>query len=233
MSPPIVEGPTHNEAAPKASLSTSEEVQEATPHPEASPVELASDTTRPAIQFQESNSTSENPQASTTTDSGGSTAATDTPTSPIDSVGQGISRAQTTRTTSSERTLRSIRPHALKSSSTLQVLTEKISSTASLVSKHKFWDRNQNHEIGQTQWGVHWYMPSCMALLALAGTCGAIGHHFYNLNLDGKVVKHSDWTQRFGIALALFNKLCLIGAVEIAYKQTVWVRSTNFPSSAR
>jgi hypothetical protein len=58
-----------------------------------------------------------------------------------------------------------------------------------------------------------------------AGAAGAIGHHFYNAKLHGHIVRDSDWTQRWGLALAFFIKFCLIGAVQIAYKQTVWVSS--------
>jgi hypothetical protein len=32
---------------------------------------------------------------------------------------------------------------------------------------HKLWEHKNNHEEGETQWGVNWYMPSHMAFLSV------------------------------------------------------------------
>lgn len=74
-----------------------------------------------------------------------------------------------------------------------------------------------------TQWGVHYFMPMSMCLLGIAGICGAVVHHVYNKSLDGEPIRDAEWPQRFGLALAFFTKMCLIAAVEIAYKQQSWV----------
>jgi hypothetical protein len=84
---------------------------------------------------------------------------------------------------------------------------------------------NSNHDIG-TQWGIGWFLPSCMVILGLAGASGALGHHFYYRGLNEHMVKDSDWIQRYGIALAFFTKICLVSSAGIAYKQRIWV---SFP----
>ena len=74
-----------------------------------------------------------------------------------------------------------------------------------------------------TQWGIHYLMPLSMCLLGIAGISGAVAHHVYNKSLDGELIQDAQWPQRFGLALAFFTKMCLIAAVEIAYKQQSWV----------
>lgn len=73
------------------------------------------------------------------------------------------------------------------------------------------------------QWGIHYFMPLSMCVLGIAGICGAVAHHVYNKSLHGELVQDPQWPQRFGLALAFFTKMCLIAAVEIAYKQQSWV----------
>lgn len=71
--------------------------------------------------------------------------------------------------------------------------------------------------------GIHWYLPTAMVFLALFGFFGALGHHLYNKRLHGQEVVEVAWPQRFGIALAFFIKMVLVGAVQIAFKQRAWV----------
>lgn len=87
----------------------------------------------------------------------------------------------------------------------------------------KYQVQPQSLKDDESQWGVHWWLPTCMVFLGIAGTAGALGHHYYNLKLDNQRVENADWIQRFALALAFFNKFCLIGAIQIAYKQRVWV----------
>lgn len=75
----------------------------------------------------------------------------------------------------------------------------------------------------QTTWGIHWWMPSCMLVGILAGLLTAVGHHIYNTRLHGHEVSDPTWPQRFGSAFSFLVKFCLVGSVEIAYKQRVWV----------
>jgi hypothetical protein len=72
--------------------------------------------------------------------------------------------------------------------------------------------------------GIHWYYPVVMIFLALGGLFGAIGHHLYNLHLEGKEVgSDAQWPQRWGVALAFFIKMMLGAAVQTAFKQRAWV----------
>lgn len=79
----------------------------------------------------------------------------------------------------------------------------------------------------ETAWGIHWYMPTCMIVGLVAGILTAVGHHLYNSRLDGNEVGDPTWPQRFGSAFSFFVKFCLVGAVEIAYKQRAWVSSND------
>jgi hypothetical protein len=91
-------------------------------------------------------------------------------------------------------------------------------------SKDQKWPKIQwTSSNGDGQPGIHWYYPSVMIFLALAGFVGAIGHHLYNLRLDGKEVHDPAWPQRWGVALAFFVKMMLGAAVQIAFKQRAWV----------
>lgn len=74
--------------------------------------------------------------------------------------------------------------------------------------------------------GIHWYHPVVMLFLALGGLFGAIGHHLYNLSLEGKEVFDAQWPQRWGVALAFFIKMMLGAAVQTAFKQRAWVWSS-------
>ena len=102
---------------------------------------------------------------------------------------------------------------------------QKLSSQFSTWNKTKYWTPKSSGE-GENQWGVHWSLPTWMIFLGLAGITSAVSHHLYNQRLHGHIVENSDWTQRFGLAIAFLVKVCLVGAVEIAYKQKVWVRIT-------
>ena len=83
--------------------------------------------------------------------------------------------------------------------------------------------------------GIHWYTPVMMILLGLAGLFGALGHHLYNAGLDGRPVVNAQWPQRWGVAMAFFVKMTLVGAVQMAVKQRAWVSGQSlcslFPAS--
>ncbi|KAK3995259.1 hypothetical protein QBC44DRAFT_320751 [Cladorrhinum sp. PSN332] len=70
---------------------------------------------------------------------------------------------------------------------------------------------------------VHWFIPTSMVVLSLCGFLGALGHHLYNSALHNQAVVDSQWPQRWGIALAFFVKMTLIGAVQAAFKQLAWL----------
>jgi hypothetical protein len=66
-----------------------------------------------------------------------------------------------------------------------------------------------------------------MILLGLAGLFGALGHHLYNARLDGQPVgTDTQWPQRWGVAMAFFVKMTLVGAVQMAVKQRAWVSTS-------
>jgi hypothetical protein len=75
---------------------------------------------------------------------------------------------------------------------------------------------------------IHWYTPTMMLLLGLAGLFGALGHHLYNNHLDRRPVNgDAQWPQRWGVALAFFVKMTLVGAVQMSVKQRSWVCSSS------
>lgn len=79
---------------------------------------------------------------------------------------------------------------------------------------------------------IHWYTPTMMVLLGLAGLFGGLGHHLYNSKLDGRPIPpggDSQWPQRWGVAIAFFVKMTLVGAVQTAVKQRAWVCSPGSP----
>ncbi|KAH6721522.1 hypothetical protein BKA61DRAFT_159962 [Leptodontidium sp. MPI-SDFR-AT-0119] len=82
---------------------------------------------------------------------------------------------------------------------------------------------SENPPIMTTQWGVHWYSPTCMPSLLVLGLFTMLGHHLFNDRLHGREVHDPQWPQRWGLALSTFGKVCLAGAVEIAYKQRLWI----------
>src|SRR5689334_16559729 len=53
------------------------------------------------------------------------------------------------------------------------------------------------------------------------------GHHLFDDRLHGREVHGPQWPQRWGLALSTFGKVCLAGAVEIAYKQRLWVSDNH------
>jgi hypothetical protein len=46
-------------------------------------------------------------------------------------------------------------------------LTRTLTNGVSTLGGHKLWELNHNHEEGEKQWGVNWYMPSHMAFLGI------------------------------------------------------------------
>jgi hypothetical protein len=46
-------------------------------------------------------------------------------------------------------------------------LTRTLTNGVSSLGGHKLWELNHNHEEGEKQWGVNWYMPSHMAFLGI------------------------------------------------------------------
>ncbi|KAK4184989.1 hypothetical protein QBC35DRAFT_390507 [Podospora australis] len=62
-----------------------------------------------------------------------------------------------------------------------------------------------------------------MILLGLIGLLGALGHHLYNDSLSGSPVVNAQWPQRWGVALAFFVKMTLVGSVQMAFKQRAWL----------
>jgi hypothetical protein len=72
----------------------------------------------------------------------------------------------------------------------------------------------------QQKWGmgVHWFMPTAMLCLLLAGVFGAFGHHMYYKSLNDKDAKDQLMRVRYGTALAFFTKASLVGSVALAYR---------------
>jgi hypothetical protein len=56
---------------------------------------------------------------------------------------------------------------AIKSSPKIQGLSRTLTTGVSTLGGHKLWELKHNHEEGETQWGVNWYMPSHMAFLGI------------------------------------------------------------------
>ncbi|KAB5571774.1 hypothetical protein GE09DRAFT_1185340 [Coniochaeta sp. 2T2.1] len=77
--------------------------------------------------------------------------------------------------------------------------------------------------------GIHWYYPVVMIFLALGGLFGALGHHLYNVYLDGREVFDAQWPQRWGVALAFFIKMMLGASVQTAFKQRAWLTIKKRP----
>jgi hypothetical protein len=76
---------------------------------------------------------------------------------------------------------------------------------------------------------IHWYTPTMMILLGVAGLLGAVGHHLYNSRLQGRpVIGDAQWPQRWGVAMAFFVKMTLVGAVQMAVKQRAWVSTIMY-----
>ena len=100
--------------------------------------------------------------------------------------------------------------------------TQSKGTAESKLSKRHFgirWPKTK-----ETGPGIHWYTPTMMVMLGLAGLFGALGHHLYNSRLDGLPVgSDSQWPQRWGVAMAYFVKMTLVGAVQMAVKQRAWV----------
>ncbi|KAL2870094.1 uncharacterized protein BJX67DRAFT_306669 [Aspergillus lucknowensis] len=93
----------------------------------------------------------------------------------------------------------------------------------------------ENGKIGKRD-GVHWRMPTAMALcwfIGLGLAIGhhfyyyslAIGHHFYYYSLDGTIVpgqSQQEWALRIGTGMAFLTKTFLTTAVGIACVQNLW-----------
>jgi hypothetical protein len=59
---------------------------------------------------------------------------------------------------------------AIKSSPKIQGISRTLTTGVTNLGGHKLWEHNHNHEEGETQWGVNWYMPSHMAFLGLVSS---------------------------------------------------------------
>ncbi|KAM0418477.1 hypothetical protein ACHAPD_004836 [Fusarium lateritium] len=71
----------------------------------------------------------------------------------------------------------------------------------------------------------HKLTPAAMASSLLLGLLLAIGHHFYYLYLDGRIVEsqsQQQWFLRAGTGLAFLVRAFLSAAVGIAYTQILW-----------
>jgi hypothetical protein len=55
----------------------------------------------------------------------------------------------------------------IKASPKIQQISRTFTTGVSTLGGHKLWEHNHNHEEGETQWGVNWYMPSHMAFLGI------------------------------------------------------------------
>lgn len=117
----------------------------------------------------------------------------------------------------------------------VQVSRRSTETGDSKVSQRRFgiirWPSNKNN----LEPGIHWYTPTMMVLLGLAGLFGGLGHHLYNSRLKGQPVGNdAQWPQRWGVAMAFFVKMTLVGAVQIAVKQRAWVSicQYQFPCAA-
>jgi hypothetical protein len=104
-----------------------------------------------------------------------------------------------------------------------QVSRQSTETGDSKISKRRFaikWPSTGDVEGPQ----IHWYTPTMMILLGIAGLLGAVGHHLYNSRLQGRpVIGDAQWPQRWGVAMAFFVKMTLVGAVQMAVKQRAWV----------
>lgn len=108
--------------------------------------------------------------------------------------------------------------------STTELRASKSPNLSSYTIKEDF-----NPPFQVTPVGIDWYQPSYMLGLFIVGLVGMICHHVYNSHMDGKIVVQLQWPQRFGSTFSFFAKMCMVGAVNIAYKQVVWV-SNGTPS---
>ncbi|KAL4786620.1 hypothetical protein BJX76DRAFT_95580 [Aspergillus varians] len=73
--------------------------------------------------------------------------------------------------------------------------------------------------------GIHWRMPTAMAVCWIIGLGLALGHHFYYFSLNGTVVPgqtQQEWSLRVGTGLAFLTKTFLTTAVGIACVQNLW-----------
>ncbi|KAM0364131.1 hypothetical protein ACHAO7_012148 [Fusarium culmorum] len=72
---------------------------------------------------------------------------------------------------------------------------------------------------------IHKLTPALMAGGLLLGLVVALGHHFYYLYLDGRIVKsqsQQQWFLRIGTGMAFLVRAFLSAAVGIAYTQILW-----------
>ncbi|RPA97607.1 hypothetical protein L873DRAFT_1690012 [Choiromyces venosus 120613-1] len=76
----------------------------------------------------------------------------------------------------------------------------------------------------QVLWGtkIHWFMPTAMVCLLLAGILGSLGHHFFYASLHGQQAEDQLMKVRYGTVLAYFTKASLVGSVVLAYRQRIW-----------
>ncbi|KAL2674179.1 hypothetical protein Neosp_012626 [[Neocosmospora] mangrovei] len=73
-----------------------------------------------------------------------------------------------------------------------------------------------------TEIEIHWYHPSLMIALWLAGLAFAIGHHTYYASMHGKDAQDQKWVIRVGTGLAFLVKASFAASLGIAIKQLIW-----------
>jgi len=80
-------------------------------------------------------------------------------------------------------------------------------------------ERSKSRE-QQVLWGtkIHWFMPTAMVCLLIAGILGSLGHHFFYASLQGKQADDQLMKVRYGTVLAYFTKASLVGSVVLAYR---------------
>ena len=72
------------------------------------------------------------------------------------------------------------------------------------------------------QWHVYWTTPAIIAFLFVVGVVGAIGHHLFYTNLNGKPATEQLKMVRYGTAMAFFVKSMLVSTVIVCYRQRIW-----------
>ncbi|EWC44343.1 hypothetical protein DRE_01169 [Drechslerella stenobrocha 248] len=81
---------------------------------------------------------------------------------------------------------------------------------------------------------IHWYQPTLMVGSLIAGLAAAVGHHFFYLHRDGRLIDPTDatgqeWTLRIGTGLAFLVRACFSLSLGTALVQCFWDRlESNF-----
>jgi len=77
----------------------------------------------------------------------------------------------------------------------------------------------------------HWFVPTAMVVVFLAGCLGAVSHHLFYRYLHGRSAENQLVISRIGVAIAFFTKASLVGSVVLAYRQRVWRTMRRKPIS--